>query len=1012
MIDRTTQLLEEGDVLTEKNQFNDALQHYFKALPILRELNHKRKEGHTRIKIGTIFYQLGQYEDAINNFNYALPLIKIVNDKYAEWAILCYIGKSYDCKGQYEDALKCYNDAIIVNKNNGDKHAEGTTLNMRGLVYKNLGQYESAINCFNEAIIINKDLGDREGEAITLNNFANVYDYQGKYAEALDYYLESLSIIRKTGNKIIIASALNNIGLVYHKKGLYMRAFENYREVLSIREEAEDKHGIATTLNCIGIVYSSKGQYKEALKYYENALSIRKEIGDRQGVGTTLNNIGIVLSHLSQYAKSLKYFEDSLSISREIGNILGEGENLHNIAAVYNSLNQSKNSLKYYEDALSVRRKVGDKYGEANSLNNIGYTLYCLGRFQEALKCYKDALSIRREIQDRLGVATTLSNFGSIYVSLEKSKDAFECFNGALTIIREIGNKKEEGDVLNEIGNLYHSLNQSENSMKHYDEALLISKEIGDKLGEGITLRNIANLKEETGCDSDAIEKYKESIKLFDEIRNNLLTEEKKSSFIERRMGTYESLISLLKENERYEECLDFMENAKARNFLDLIGSRKIPFKKEAPLELLSKYEKLVDEIEENTICIEGLRKRQIDFQEKGLNAEVEEINEMIKHSLKVTTEKREYKQDIWELIRSKNAEIASTKGVTPLNHQEIQELLPENGALLEYFIGSKEIFLQLVTKDHTKTLKVEIAPDELVKSVTDYKVKILQTRLYDNDYVESSKKLYELLIKPANLFKSNTQLLYIVPHGILHYLPFCSLISEDEHFLIEDYEIVYSPSASAIHYAMQKKTGRNDSILAMAPFANAPLEDGGLPASKSEVQEVCTLYKEHQPFLDKRGTKDIAFELSGKVDHVLFSTHGKMLLDDPLDSSLFFSEGEQLRVNEVFDMNLKAELVTLSACETGLVGTNESRELQGDDMVGLSRAFIYAGTPSIVATLWKVSDVHTAIVMINFNKNLKNGMLKSKALRKAQLDLIESKQDANGSPYYWAPFVLIGDYR
>lgn len=265
--------------------------------------------------------------------------------------------------------------------------------------------------------------------------------------------------------------------------------------------------------------------------------------------------------------------------------------------------------------------------------------------------------------------------------------------------------------------------------------------------------------------------------------------------------------------------------------------------------------------------------------------------------------------------------------------------------------------------------------------------------------------------IKPAELLKTNTQLLYIVPHGILHYLPFCALVSKDGRYLLEDFEIAYSPSASAIHYAKQKNTGKKERILAMAPFAGSPEKEGGLANSEREAQKVCGLYKENHLFIGNNATKEIALRLSCKVDHILYSTHGKLMFDNPLDSFLLFAEGERLRVREVFDMDLNAALVVLSACETGLVGVEEAGWSLGDDLVELSRAFIYAGTPSVVGTLWVVDDEHTANVVIKFHENLKSGMSKSRSLKEAQVDLLRHKDEPCRHPFFWAPFVLIGDY-
>jgi CHAT domain-containing protein len=306
--------------------------------------------------------------------------------------------------------------------------------------------------------------------------------------------------------------------------------------------------------------------------------------------------------------------------------------------------------------------------------------------------------------------------------------------------------------------------------------------------------------------------------------------------------------------------------------------------------------------------------------------------------------------------------------------------------------------------------------------------------RLVMKTYEKSLSELYEMLIQPVEKEISGKKHLVIVPHGMLHYLPFQALLSKERRYLIESFSISYLPSATVLKYARGRNKGNRVDIFAVGnPVTDLP----PLPAAEQEAQEVSALFEKRLLLIGKQATKPSMKDQSPKYDLLHLSTHGEMIESNPLKSNLRFALSEKddgkLTVNEIFDMEIKANLVTLSACETALVKGEGGDFPQGDDLVGLSRAFIHAGAPSVIASLWMVSDESTVELMRVFYQNLKS-MSKSEALRKAQLDLMKSsirlsvERSSRGGaqttsypkdmviecfhPYFWAPFILLGDWR
>jgi len=390
------------------------------------------------------------------------------------------------------------------------------------------------------------------------------------------------------------------------------------------------------------------------------------------------------------------------------------------------------------------------------------------------------------------------------------------------------------------------------------------------------------------------------------------------------------------------------------------------------------------------------------------------------------------------EKIEKLNSELASLVSINPLKASEIQTLLDGETALIEYFVGMESRFIFLVTQEKVLAVPLGADPEKLFQKIREFRIRAVEGITLDGlvmkTYEKSLSELYEMLIQPIEREISGKKRLVIVPQGMLHYLPFQALLSKEGKYLLESFSISYLPSASVLKYARGKNKGNRVDLFAVGnPITDLP----PLPAAEQEAQEISALFEKKLLLTGRQATKTSMKSQSPKYDLLHLSTHGEMIELNPLKSNLRFTPSERddgkLTVSEIFDMGIKANLVTLSACETGLVRGEGGDFPQGDDLVGLSRAFIHAGAPAVIASLWKVSDDSTVELMRAFYRNLKS-MSKSEALRKAQLDLMKSSirfhvergsggitQSINyqqdmliecSHPYFWAPFILLGDWR
>jgi CHAT domain-containing protein len=471
-------------------------------------------------------------------------------------------------------------------------------------------------------------------------------------------------------------------------------------------------------------------------------------------------------------------------------------------------------------------------------------------------------------------------------------------------------------------------------------------------------------------------------------------------------------MIRFLHQLKRDEEAFNYLERAKARTMLDMLSDKTFASRNAEMEDLLARERSVREQLQE-LMRASGQASLQEGEEEEDREEERAESDDRGAPDIAVLQAEQ---KKLLEQIEQLSPDLASLLKVNPLKAKEVQRLLDEGTVLLAYYMGSEWTGVFVMTKGKTLGLKLDISRRQLAEKVKEFRkvteegltVKVFMSR----DYEKPLTDLYEILIKPVEKELAGKKHLVVVPHGMLHYLPFQALRNQEGKYLIESYTVSYLPSASVLKYAREKNRGNHADLFAVA---NPVTDLSPLPAAEVEAREVSALFDRKQVLLGLGATKTKFKSEGPRYDMLLFSTHGEMIESDPLKSNLRFTPTQQddgkLTVSEIFDMEVKANLVTLSACETGLARGTKGDFPQGDDLVGLSRAFIYAGAPSVVASLWKVSDDSTVEMMRSFYRNLKT-MPKAEALRQAQLGLAKSSAMTSSHPYFWAPFILVGDWK
>jgi CHAT domain-containing protein len=695
-------------------------------------------------------------------------------------------------------------------------------------------------------------------------------------------------------------------------------------------------------------------------------------------------------------------------------------------------LGRNESAKAHLEESLKGVRRYGNRHEESMVLKRLGRVAFNQKKYEEASQLLKQALEIAMTIKNPYSIGVCLNIIGVSLLRMNKPFEAIEYFEKALDQYRQSDAYLSQRWSYLNLGEAYTRVNKNTEAKKSFESAMEVALKASDPQAQWSAQQWLGRIAEMDGNNQAAFEHYAEAIKAVESLRAKYTDPEIKALFMKDKFRLYERMIQLLYKMQRSPEALHYLERAKARAMLDMLAEKTLSSKNKEENELLNQERDLRKRIEEIST-----RQEKISF-ERPQEPEEEILEAQEKNSISELRNLEIQHRAVLERIEKLNPELASLVSINPLRAGEIQALLDDNTILIEYFIGTENRFIFIVTKEKVLAMPLEIDSKKLFQKVREFRVRAVEgitlDRLFSKAYERPLSDLYEILIQPIEKEIFGKKNLIIVPHGMLHYLPFQALLSREGKYLIESFTISYLPSATVLKYARVKNKGnRKDLFAAGNPATELP----PLPAAELEVKEVSAIFEKRLVLIGQQATKTSVKSQGSRYDLMLLSTHGEMIESSPLKSNLRFTPSERdngrLTVSEIFDMEIKANLVTLSACETALVKGEAGDFPQGDDLVGLSRAFIHAGAPSVVASLWKVSDDSTVQLMRNFYQNLRS-IPKAEALRKAQMDLMRStvrftvtragggliQAAQKGSeeviecshPFFWAPFILLGDWR
>jgi len=856
-----------------------------------------------------------------------------------------------------------------------------------------------------------------------------------KYQQALEIY-QLIYRASENANQSLslkIGKTLHNIGAVYNKLADYPQALEYYQQAIKFRRQINDKKGIGSSLNSIGAVYFLQGNYNQALDYLQQALEIRQELGDLVRVGRTQNNIAAIYLNQAKYSQALEYYQQALQTFQELGNLQGEAAVINNIGLIYQELGQYEKSLEWYQKALAIHRQTNNQKGEGDTLNNIGLTYKLQKKYDQALTYYQQALTVRKQINYKPGIGNSFNNIGLVYDQKSQYQTALEYLQQALIIFQEIGNKTEIGRTLDSLGTVYKSLQEYAQAEDYYRQALNIQKNIGDRVSERITLSNIGDLFLAKKQSELAIIFYKTSVNVTEAIRQDLqvLSLDKKQSYAEKIADTYRRLADLLLQQNRVTEAHKVLELLKVQELDNYLKNVEGNEQTALGIELLPQEKEVIDNY------------NAIQYRAAQVNQELTKLEKILPVDRSVAQQQQiakleAKKQQIQErfknfisnqeiiIILQKLQEKTGGESIDITNLSRLQKILKikQNAVLLYPLILEDRIEMVLVKSNGLPMHRsVPISKIQLKNAIFDFRAALTNSRIRISDLAvrETGKLLYEWLIKPweRELFLGQTKTIIYAPDGLLRYIPLGALY-DGEKWLIEKFNINNITAASLTNF--NSKPLDKLRVLAAAfsegnyqfMVGSREFELSGLQFAGQEIETLAKIIPNTMKLFNQAFSWDEIISRVDKYNILHFATHADFVSGQPEDSFILLGDGSRLTLREITNLSLpNIDLAVLSACRTGVGSILKD----GSEILGLGYQMQRAGVKASVATLWQVDDRGTQLLMIDFYRALKKGNItKAKALREAQLALIsgniKGEKDANiyRHPYYWAPFLLIGD--
>ena len=969
------------------------------------------------------------------------------------------------------EAIAKFETAASLWKSAGNKTLAAAALRNKAEVLTMLADFANADSTLETALTLAESAGDKQGMAEVLNCLANNYAMLNRIPESLTFSSRALAISRDSGYRRSEAGALLEAGLAYVVSRDDPKSIGLFQEAIRIFAEIGDRRGQALAATYLGVAYLDTGDAKSALSCeMDRALPLWKELNDKWGEALATNKAALALTNQGESQKALELQRQAREIFRTIGDSRGELVCLNSIGYLRVLINDLDDALELYRETADLLAKKGDNGLEAVALARIGRIHELRHEYAEALDFYSRSNEMFPKEGNEQARMYLWMWTGNIYLQDDRNK-ALACYEKAaeiaknIELTKNIKNPRAQAEMLDGFGTVYYQMGNNERALESFQKALVLRRQVKDRQGESLTLYNIARVERDKGDLRDALEHVKQALDITESLRKNLLSPELRASYfasVRKRYELYTDILMRSRDAIGPEDltaaAFESSEKSRGRSLVEILAESRVDIKTGVDPKLIEREQTLQDQIDGN----EENRVKDLASGEKekaqGIEKKLAELNteyEALKDQIKLASPK-----------------YAALTHPEPVSLREVQkQVLDPDTVLLEYLLGDDRSYMWAVSQSDIKAYA--LPPKKVIESLANPVLSLLRqtqpSRAQVQEYWAKAGKLSEVLVAPAGDMLNKPRVA-VVADGILQYVPFGALPApragtppnQTEPLpMVVDHEVVDLPSASTLAVLREEFADRQAAPKTAAVFANpvfdkedprlrslrasqdktlqgrqkrvpresqkpeddktkAPreLRFRPLPATQDEAEAIEGLVTDPSSrwiALGVAATRDAAMSPSlADYRYLHFATHGVMDSVRPDRSCVVLSMVDEhgsardgfLTLRDIYNLNLSADLVVLSACNTAL-----GKEVDGEGLIGLTRGFMYAGVPRVIASLWKVDDIAASELMrLFYEKLLKEHLRPSAALRAAQVEMW--KHTPWKSPSYWGAFVLQGEWK
>jgi len=1042
-------LLRLGVAYYRELKFDEAIDRYKRALDIFTAMNKRPDQAGVLNNLGLVFMDSGKYEEAIANFQRSFGICKELNNRTCADQALNNCGVANWKWGKYDKALEFLEQSMALRKELKDGIGEIKALENIAGVYRDMDQPDKALEYYEKALGLAGVLQDRTAEARVEARLGEVYAALEQYDTAGEHLVKALKLSKELKDRRTEGEILNSLGSRYIALGEYDRALESFDASLAIAVELKDLTAQAERLGNIGSVWWFGGEFDKAADLNQQALAVAKKLGSSRLEAGTLSNLGLIFQGWGRLRKALDYFEASLAMSAKLGDKKIQAAALNNQGLVFQDLGQYDAAIELFRKALELRKQVKDGEGEARTLTYIG-TAYADQRdYENALTNLREAL----KIYERIGLSTKWPKhlIGSLYLDTGEV-DKAEPF------IQESGQTAD-------LGRLALAKSDYEKALSYYEKLLETSQK--ERIVPSIfaAYTGLGTAYEMLGNDRKAEECFRKAIRESEELRSSLNRVQRERFFDVKvkgfsRTAPYEGLVRVLLKMKKPLDAFKTSEYTKARIFAEAVARRTEGRGLDVPAEVVERDAQLNDRLARVKEMVQKASEtgklqavRHLKLRVAEVEAELQDYVKDLRKSYPLFAASRYPEPMDLEDTALKRDEWVLAYDVT------------DSGVVVYLFRGKKLIlalFKPVARRELDELVNRFRRPLEIVQGRD-----VVYDKLVSFDFV-SGKKLSDLLLSDALKKLPAGKPVTVVPHVSLAALPFEALVlnaggevkAEGERIVVKGADffgdrnpIVYCQSVTALTLARnyRRESTSGDRVLVVADpvfterdsraIKGAPTHVLGsdqkfniqtmeamqssssgligferLPDTETLAKGLSSLFPSRIDLCEgldatkARLLNDLAPKLP-TYRYIVFATHGYFSMNNPLVRQPVLAltavppgTDGLLKMSEVLNLKMDADLVALTACQTGI-----GRTVSGEGTMGMGRAFQYAGAQSVLMSLWSVSAKSSVALMESFFRSLKQSKDKMEALRLARSEI---RKDFHDHPFFWAAFVLAGEAR